>query len=203
MLALAWPAAGADHAGAPVVRVEEDWVLVLTEPDEAVDAPQLHTVMSPYGNLETTYAQVTWNYREMPYFKAGGIQLQAWNDDQCRFHKSFGTDAMANYAETVRWTQSLQTDGGSLVFKIVAGESKTWGNFGGDTMQIRGGASVPNLNAYNADVSAAHSGISYGANRVKYLAITEVRRYSAEEMLSVDSTPKVVYRRRTEDTTGR
>ena len=36
-----------------VIQVEEDWVLVLNEPDEAIDAPQFHTMMSPFGDAES------------------------------------------------------------------------------------------------------------------------------------------------------
>ena len=47
-----------------VLRVEEDWKLVLLEPDGLQNAPQFHSVMSPSGDLDSLYAQVTWNYRE-------------------------------------------------------------------------------------------------------------------------------------------
>ena len=48
----------------PVIRVEEDWILVVNEPDYAVDSPQFHTVMSPDNHIDSYYAQVTWNYKE-------------------------------------------------------------------------------------------------------------------------------------------
>ena len=59
----------------PVVRVEEDWMLVLNEPDGNVDSPQFHTVMSPFSDASSFFAQVLWNYRETPDFVTGGVQL--------------------------------------------------------------------------------------------------------------------------------
>jgi len=50
-----------------IMRVEEDWVLV--EPDGDVLAPQFHTLMSPFIHLDSFYAQVTWNYWELPEFE--------------------------------------------------------------------------------------------------------------------------------------
>ena len=73
ILALAIPTAAADQPQDPVVRVEQDWRLVLNEPDNAVLAPQFHTVMSPFGHLDSFYAQVTWNYQELPDFDEGVV----------------------------------------------------------------------------------------------------------------------------------
>jgi len=42
-------------------------------------------------------------------------------------------------------------------------------------------------------VSRANSGISFGTNRVKLLAISQVRRYGQNGLISVDSMPKIVY----------
>ena len=77
----------AQAAGAPpdvlvIMRVEEDWEVVLNEPGSDVNAPQFHTVMSPFGDLDSLYAQITWNYRELPDFEAGGLQIQADQNGQ-------------------------------------------------------------------------------------------------------------------------
>ena len=194
ILAVTMPVAASDQAQEPVLRVEQDWQLVLNEPDDAVLAPQLHTVMSPFGHLDSLYAQVTWNYRELPDFEEGGLQIQAWAGEECTIQRSFGAEGLSTTAETIRWTQVLETDGTALSFKITNGQSTTWGAFGGDTMQVRGGAAVANLNAYSTGLSAGRSLVTYGANRVQLLVITEVRHYGAEGLLSTDSTPKVVFR---------
>ena len=188
------PVVASGEAQEPVIRVEQDWRLVLTEPDDAVLAPQLHTVMSPFGNLNSLYAQVTWNYAELPDFEEGGLQIQAWEGEDCSFHRSFNGQGLSGIAETVRWTQVMETNGNTLSCKIVNGQSTTWGSFGGQSMGVNGSAAVPNLNQYDTGVSVGNSLVTYGANRVRLLVITEVRRYGEDGLLSVESNPRVIFR---------
>jgi hypothetical protein len=181
------------QAAGPVVRVEEDWTLVLNEPDDNVDSPQFHTVMSPFTHLDSYYAQVVWNYREIPDFVAGGLQLQSWNGETQIRTRSVGDSQLSTSAETITWTQSLETNGIVLLFQILNGESATWGVFGKD-MNIDAEAYLPDLENYSPKVSVANSCITYGSNRVNVLMITEIRRYSADgELVSVDTAPRYVY----------
>jgi len=181
----------------PVVRVEEDWELVLNQPNGAVTAPQFHTIMSPYGNLDSLFAQVTWNYRELGTFNGGGMQMQGWNGEVSIVERSFLTEPMSNAAETVRWTQTLETNGTQMTFLISNGQSTTWGTFGypGNNMKINASIELPTLNTYSTDVSVQSSGISFGTNRVERLAIREVRWYGPSGLLSVDTTPHVLFER--------
>jgi hypothetical protein len=183
----------ADGGGEAVVRVEEDWELVLNEPDFDINCPQFHTVMSPFGNLGNFYAQVTWNYREQPGYTSGGVQMQGWSGENLLLTKSFRSDEMSTVAETVNWTQTLETNGEWLKFRIENGVSTTWGDFGGDVMTIADAANLDNLNGYSSSVSTGNSWITYGSNRVNLLVLREVRRYGASGLLSVDIQPKVVF----------
>ena len=79
----------------------EDWELILTTPDAAVDAPQFHTYMSPFAHDSSLFAQVTWNYRELPSMLAGGLQVQGWNGENFLTKKSIGTNKLSTGAETV------------------------------------------------------------------------------------------------------
>lgn len=186
-------AAFAQEEPNPVVRVEEDWKLVLNDPNTSVDSPQFHTTMSPVPGVESYYAVVTWNYYEAPDFVAGGLQLHSWNGDTEIRRRGVMTAPLSTTAETITWTQALQTDGIMLVFSIQNGNSATWGAFGRD-MQIEANANLPDLNAYTTGTSVGNSCITYGQNRVNLLMITAVRRYDAEgNLLSTDETPRVVY----------
>jgi hypothetical protein len=180
--------------GQDVMRVEEDWELVLGEPAAIKTAPQLETVISPFGHIDSIFARTTWNYREFDDFQAGGMQLQAWNGPSYLARANFGSDDLSTVSETISWTQALATNGLILTLQIKNGDSVTWGAFGGTTLTLQGMVDLPNLNAYSTDVSASESGITFGANRVALLRIKEVRRYGAGDvLLSTDSTPKVVY----------
>lgn len=181
----------------PVVRVEEDWELILNQPSDAVTAPQFHTVMSPTGNLSSLFAQVTWNYRELGTFSGGGMQIQGWNGEISMIERSFLNEPMSTSAETVRWTQTLETNGTQLTFQISNGQSTTWGTFGypGQYMKINASIDLPTLNGYSTDASVHNSGISFGTNRVEVLRITEVREYGPSGLVSVNSEPRTVFQR--------
>jgi hypothetical protein len=180
----------------PIIRVEEDWALLLNEPDNGVVAPQFHTVMSPVCNLDAHYALVTWNYRvDYSYegeFAPGGLQLQAWNGEDRLRRVSIGEAELSKAPEFITWTQRLDTNGVQLNFEIFEGEGASWGWFG-DEMRITSEAAYPNLDEYCTDTSAGNSWITFGSNRVDGLAIMQVRRYSANGLVSVDSTPRIVF----------
>ncbi|MFV2066613.1 MAG: hypothetical protein ACC645_06495 [Pirellulales bacterium] len=179
-----------------VMQVEEDWELVLASPSTIKTAPQLETVISPGGDLSSIFARTTWNYREEPAFLAGGMQLQAWQGSAFLAMTNFGSNDLSTVSETVRWTQSINTDGTVLTLQISNGQSTTWGAFGGSSLTLQGVVNIANLDAYNTAVSVANSGITFGSNRVDLLRITEVRRYDASgNLLSTDTVSKTVYLR--------
>lgn len=119
--------------------------------------------------------------------------MQGWSGEALLLTKSFRSDEMSTVAETVHWTQTLETNGEWLKFRIENGVSTTWGQFGGDVMTISGTANLPSLNAYSPSVSTGNSWITYGSNRVNLLVLREVRRYGANGLISVDSQPRVVF----------
>ncbi len=179
----------------PVMRVEEDWECVLVEPELDLTSPQFHTVIAPYGDTESYYFQVCWNYADHPNFLIGGLQMLAFNGEMYAGGKRYREDPLSTVAEAITWTQSLDLRGGQLVLEISNGNSNTWGGFGGgDSTKLGGRVSVANLNGYSTDVSAGESWVSYGGNRVEVLRIKEVRRYDADgNLLSRDENVRVVY----------
>lgn len=179
----ATPAALSQDAGAlPIVRVEEDWRLVLNEPNESADCPQFHTVMSPTGNVDSYYAEVLWNHRETPDYASGGVQLRSWYDELLLRRRSVEYRTLSTAAETITWTQAMQADVDMLTFWVLNGNSTTWGAFGRD-MVIDVPTGILDLAQYSPTVSAANTCITYGANRVESLRITAVRYYGPEDVL--------------------
>lgn len=176
----------------PVIRIEEDWKLVLNEPNDVAEAPQFYTTMSPSDSLDWYYALVIWNYREFPEYVPGGLQLQSWLGDTRLRRRSVGDALLSTAAETITWTQVLRTDGIELTFEVTDGDSLTWGEFGRD-MSIIEYAFLPDLSGYTTSQSVENACITYGANRVDLLVITEVRKYGPHGLISVDSDPIVVY----------
>lgn len=182
------------HEGPDVMRVEQDWEAVLNEPGSDVDAPQFHSVISPYADLDSYYLQISWNYREQYDFTPGGMQLQAWWGDYPAGSKSYRQDKLSTTAETITWTQSMQTDGSLLRMGIDRASSTTWGTFGGTDTTLTGMVGVQNLNGYSTSTSVVNSWITYGSNRVNLLRINEVRYYDCHgNLIWRDTTPKIVF----------
>ncbi len=78
-----------------VMKVEEDWELVVIEPHTDTVGPQVSCVISPVNHIDGTYATLELNYGSLPDFTEGGLQLQAWNGEEwlsvrrsCRHHAS-------------------------------------------------------------------------------------------------------------------
>ena len=178
-----------------VVRVEEDWELVVSQPDPNSNSPQITCIISPLSNAESLHAAFELNHQTQPDYFPGGMQLQLWASDMLLEARNFPKSELLNIpGETIRWTQQVRLEGGSLIFEIVNGTSPTWGSFGGQGyLKISVASGLENLNDYNPAVSAGKSGIGFAANRVTKLVLKEIRLYSSAKMISRDSDVKVVH----------
>lgn len=185
--------ARADH----VVCVEEDWELVVDEPEQSVCAPQVTCTMAPTRDIEQGYVAFDLNHRSQPEFKAGGMQLHVWSPNNPLASASANKLGVLSHAgETVRWTQRMTLSAHVLTVSIVNGQSQTWGAF--DTshgLVALVATSLENLDQYSPDVSAEHSGIGYAANRVQSLKLLRVRRYWSSGAVTLDETVRVVHER--------
>jgi hypothetical protein len=177
-----------------VTRVEEDWELVVGQPDADSTAPQVTCVTSPLGDLSGLHASVELNHQTQPDFGSGGVNLQLWNGEDSAGTRESVPRGLLNYAnETVRWTQAMSLTEYGLRFSV-NGDSTTWGHFGGDgTLKATLSTSLSNLNAYRPSVSVAKSGVGFASNRVTRLVLKEVRYYSSQNLLARDTTERVVY----------
>jgi hypothetical protein len=188
------PSASAEDPNAQnITRVEEDWELVLNDPANDITAPQFHTVMCARGSTSSVYAQVLWNYREQPDFRAGGLQLEAWDNDYQLDLLPVYEQSLSRDRETITWTQRLETNGSQLIFKLLDGRSISWGYFGGSTMTVDLKESLPHLNHYSSAASKANSCVTFGLNRVSLLRILRVRKYDASGLVTEDNTPITIY----------
>jgi hypothetical protein len=180
---------------ADLVRIEEDWEMVVYQPSANADAPQVTCVISPLANVKSLHATFVVNHHDVPTFVAGGLQLQAWNGDSILSSKRAPNQAiLSTPGEVIHWTQVMRVSQGSVVFEVVDGHSSTWGNFGDDgTLKASVVTSLTNLNAYSPDVSATESGVSYAANRVQSLVLKRVRAYDASGAVVEDRTPRTIH----------
>jgi hypothetical protein len=175
-LALPSPA----QSGPSIIGVEEDWELLLGEPDAVKAAPQILTWMSPTASLDDEHFGIDMNHVQRPDFTSGGFQTKALRGESL-VENSFSENGqnLTHPGDTVRWTQRMFLSGNQLSFEVTNGSSHSWGTFGGPNTRVRFTASQAlNLNGYNPNLSAEWSGVGYGSNRVEYLRLKTVRLFT-------------------------
>ncbi len=180
VMSCASPHSEAADNGPIIVRVEEDWELVVDTPVADSAAPQVTCTFSPVSHVDGLHATLEINHQSLPYFQAGGLHLQLWQGENALNSNKSPHDAMMSQAhETVCWTQRMEIQNGVVTFEVVEGSSTTWGKFGGQgylkTSALTG---LANLNDYSHEVSAKHSGVGYAGNRVSSLALKRIRVYT-------------------------
>src|SRR2546421_197576 len=103
-----------------VTKVEENWSVLVNQPDSNRASPQVSTQMarSPYA---ARFCNFHINSCDVPTFSIGGWQLQVWKGStNLTFQNSPNQPVMATNNELVTWTQYIRRNGSSLYFGISA-----------------------------------------------------------------------------------
>ncbi len=177
LLLAAWTGSAWADDGPNIVRVEEDWELVVGTPDVDSDSPQITCVISPTCGVDSVYAVLELNAQTLPSFSAGGLQLQLWSGDTSLVANNYPNGSLLRTSgETVRWTQSVELTEGNMVFEVTNGTSTAWGSFGGQGyLRASYPTEMTSLSSYNPAVSVSNSRVGYAANRVDSLVLKRVR----------------------------
>lgn len=177
-----------------VARVEEDWQLVIDQPDINNDGPQVTCVISPQ-TVDAVYAAFDINFHSQPDYQSGGLQMHVWDpNDPIKTYNFSATGVMQQANETVTWTQTMSLYNNVLVFQVINGESETWGSFGGGSEWIAVNTSLTDLDGYDSNESLDNSGVSYAGNRVQSLTLVAVRWYDSHgNLLQQNTTPQTVH----------
>jgi hypothetical protein len=175
-------------------RIEEDWQVVLGTPDTSTDCPQISATISPTGSDQDPLMVFKLNYRDQPSFQSGGLSAQVWQNKQFQSNSDQGTAQCTTPNETITWTQRMSLSGGNLNFKVLSGNSTTWGQFGAnDTdLAVSASSSAADLSGYTPTYSVSNSGATFGANRVTTMTLLQVRYYQGSTLLSTDTTARQV-----------
>ena len=169
------------QAADAVVRIEEDWELVVGDPDPNVVGPQVTCVMAPIGSAESLHAIFNLNHQTFDNFVPGGVQLQLWHCETPITDRTHPNMALLSEpGEVVRWTQEMSIHDGQVRFSLKNGTSNTWGNFGGQGyLTSTVSTDLANLNNYDPAVSVKNSGVVFAANRVQSLVLKKIRVHTA------------------------
>lgn len=177
-----WTSTGHGNSSPEIVGVEEDWEMVLGEPDPNKSAPQILTWMSPTQTLQDQHFGIDFNLIQRPDFSSGGFQTRAFDGEtliESRFSES--GDKLSHAGESIRWTQRMFLLNNQLSFEVANGTSQSWGTFGETSTRVIFNTSrVSNLNNYSPNRSLEWSGIGFGANRVAYLRLKTVRLFTVD-----------------------
>jgi hypothetical protein len=183
---------------ASLYRIEEDWTLTVNQPNSDVASPQVSTQMarSPWASR---FCNLHLNSVDVPAFALGGVQLQAWQGgNNIAVYTSPNSAIMSTDNELITWTQYLRNDTGELRFGLgtlqsgmPGASSQTWGDFSGSEITVP--CRNTSLDNYDPNYSLENSGVTFGANRVTSMVMTQVRYYYTDGTVVTDSTPRVVY----------
>ena len=192
--AVLWCAAAAAQAPTDVVRVEQDWELVVATPDVATNGPQITCVLSPVGNVESVHAALQLNHRTLLRYAPGGRQLQFWEGGvPLSEHTCSNQAVLGAPGETITWTFAMEVQNNVLTAEVINGTSVTWGAFGVGFCHLSTPTALANLNGYSSDVSVRNSGAGFADNRVQSLVLKRVRYRTADGSVYEDVQPKVVH----------
>jgi hypothetical protein len=176
-------------------RVEEDWELIIDQPDLLAEGPQITTTMSPLDDITGQFVAFNLNYRSQPSYLPGGLELIFYDGDRVLLTSAQHTARLEDPGETITWTQSMALSGGVLSYDIRQGSSTTWSQFGqgsGANLGIKAATSLGSMSGYSPDASIAHSGPGWQSNRVGSMRLLRVRYYNAGQLVRVDETDRAV-----------
>jgi hypothetical protein len=88
---------------------------------------------------------------------------------------------------------TFRTDN-TISYKIVNGQSTTWGAFGSlqGLSRVAFNTSIASLASYSPDTSVANSGVGWQSNRMSSMTLVQVRYYSQGQLISTDTNPRSV-----------
>lgn len=174
----------------PIYRVEEDWELLIANPDPELDIPQIVNVFGPTNVYFDTHTVFELNHGTLPSFGQGGMQLQVWYGDYLVGYQHQLAPTELNVAnETIRYTTVTSIKGDYLEMEVTNGTSATFGAFGGaGTIKARLYTFRNDLNPYQPNNSINNSRVTFGANRVTHFKRSAIRFYQADGTLYVEDT---------------
>jgi hypothetical protein len=168
----------------PITRVEEDWEMDVIAASEDLTAPQIVMQMSVDG-ATNDYFTFEINHSSQPEFSHGGIQVQAWDDDESyNFKNSPTSRTLERYTETIRWTQDLSVQDGWARFEIEDFKSISIGSFNNESLlTIYMPTGAQDLSGYSPNYSQQLSSVPYAENRVSSLKLLRVRYFSGSSLV--------------------
>ena len=176
-----------------VYKVEEDWELVVNEPDPSNNSPQITFFTSPSHLSEGTYFQLQLNYHAADHYSSGGFHVASVIDYQMVDEaRSKTRKNLATKDDVIRWTSVMAIINSRALFAVRDGYGREWGSFGGADYLVRMVPSpVSDLSHYRYQQSMDAVDIGFGRNRVSRITLKAVRLFYTNghvEVAAVDQS---------------
>jgi hypothetical protein len=166
----AWTSTACTAEQAEIYKIEEDWEMVINEPDPANFSPQITFITSPSVNSNSVYFQLQLNYAADSQFSGGGFHVAAVQDAQMLDEARSETESpLAISGDHVRWTSVMAAVDHNLFFAVKNGYSSEWGEFGGPDYLVK--------ILYHPQQSLDTVDVGFGANRIDSLTLLRVRAF--------------------------
>lgn len=185
-----------------LIRVEEDWMVLIEETDRNATSPQINNVISFSSSQTSLYGMVELNHGTSPSFRSGGIQVQARNDEDVIAQSSWREGYTLNEDfDRLEYTVTLFHHCERTYVGIKNVRSKTFGDSGGNEIRAQIASWEKPLTDYRPDHSASASSVNVGAQRVATMCMPRVRYYYSNGDIETDETVRYAERYRTSQTT--
>lgn len=192
---LSAPSLFAQSTTATLVRVEEDWVALIAEPDAGTSSPQILNFISPLQSTSGVFGLVQVNHRGAPQFQGGGLQVQGWVGSWLSgATQDTKTAILYRNSDRLRYTVAMQVVSNGIRFELLNGRSRTWGRFAQTPVAVTVSVNNPTLEHYSPDFSVANSVVNLGAHRVDLLYLTTSRRIYSDGEVITDGTDRANHR---------
>ena len=178
-----------------LVRVEEDWVALISGPDTSTSSPQIMNFISPLKSTEGIFGLVQVNHRGAPDFSSGGLQVQGWiGTSLVGYLDETHTASLNRSSDNVRYTVAMEKTATGIRFQLLNGRSRTWGRFAKTPVSVTVAVDEPSLQEYSPDFSLANTNVNLGAHRVDLLYMTATRLTYSDGKTLTDTTDRIIHR---------
>jgi len=170
-----------------VWKVEEDWEMVVHEPDAINVSPQVTFAISATGGHEDAdehsahncYFHLQMNYSADEQFSAGGFHVAAVEQDEIvDEERSEKQIVLSSDGDQLQWTSVMAVVDNKLMYAVKNGYGTDWGNFGGpDYLVQAANCPVSDMRDYSYQWSLDNVDVSYGANRVASIELVRIRLF--------------------------
>ena len=157
--------------------VEEDWELVINEPDVKINSPQIAFFLYPDAEHSDCYFQLQMNYAAEDGYSSGGFRVGAFcHETPVDEERSKITQTLAWDNDRIKWTSAMAIFNGKLMFAVKDGYGMQWGQFGGPEYLVEmDDLELHSLEHYSPAKSLQSVDIGFGANRVASIRLKAVR----------------------------